>query len=343
MRAAPPGTPAPAPQGVAALLVSLSDAGAQTPLAIATASCYRLDLALPAGLAPGNYSLYLNNGLWRSWAPPDLATLGAPLVASLAIVAPPQWPSAVFTVGASSGCANVSACLATAAAAGGGTVALPAGNYSMPPNEPLVLGARVQLVGAGRDASALQWAANTGAPARGAGGWVTGTSAAPWRVAALAAVHTSGMAGAPAILIPALSRGVRVEDVAVLVLTTGSESVTGTGVTVGEGPNSEGEPGWAEHWTVSGSSFYQAPTVNCPINPWPRDCGFYIVQARQGQLFNNSFRSGCQGWAVIDSSGLFMADLDIRSIGENSDGNGFSNFCASRRSIQRTISGSPNP
>jgi hypothetical protein len=327
--ALPPGAPAqPPPAGVAALLVDLADPTKQTSLAVLAASCYRLDLAVPPSLAPANYSLFVNNGLWRSWSPPDLATLPPPLIASVAVVAQPEWPADFFTVGSSPNCATVPACLAACAAAGGGTVALPAGNFSLLSGQALVLGARVQLVGAGQDlaqgGSALVWAANAGGP-QGAGAWVTG-GAAPWRVANLLIVHTSGMFGAPAILIPALSVGVRVEDVTVKILTTGGQSVTGTGITVGEGPNNEGEPGWAAHWAVTGSTFFQDAAVNCPINPWPRDCGFYFVQARMGVFRNNTFESGCQGWAVIDASGIFMADLSITSIGQNSDGNGFSNF-----------------
>lgn len=325
------GPPPPPPAGVSALLVSEADGALQFPLAVLSASCYRLDLLLPPALPDGNFSLFVNNGLWRAWAPPSLATLPPPLVAGIVVRAPAPWPAATFTVGpgGSANCSTVAACLATAAAAGGGTVRLPPGEFQMPAGQPAVLGARVALVGAGGarsgagagagNGSTLHWAANGGGPA-GAGGWVTGAPA-PWRLANLTIAFTSAMGGQPAILVPAGSFGVRVEGVSVWLNSSDRTSV-GTAVTVGEGSNATR----AAQFSVVDSFFYTDPRVNCPVNSWPRQCSFYMIYARGGVFARNTILSGCQGWSVIDSSNIFLADLSITSTGQNSDGNGFANY-----------------
>ena len=310
----------PPPPGVYALLVSAIDASQQYPVHMPLATCYRLDLTLPSTLPPGNYSLYVNNGLWRDWAPPSMASLPPPLIDVLQVAPSPPWPTTVFTVGETVGCENVTACLITATSAGGGVVSLPPGVYHMASGQPIILGPRVALNGSGQGegGSALVWSNNCGGPI-GAGGWITG-GPNPWRLMNLLAVFSSGMWGQPGVLIGAGSVGAWVENVTVWINTT-DRTGTGTGITVGEGGNRTR----TAQWVVRGSTFYTSPGVTCPINSWPRNCGFYFTYTRGGAFYNNTFISGCQGWSVIDSSNLFLSDLYIQSIGENSDGNGFAN------------------
>ena len=300
----------------------ISPTSKQYSLPVLLASCYRLDLELPSSLPPGAYSLFVNNGLWRDWAPPSLASLPPPLISSLSVLSPPTWPSTLFTVGVTPGCENVTTCLDTASIAGGGEVLLPPGIYQMPSRQALVLGPRVALLGSGQGdgGSVLVWSSNTGGGPIGAGGFITG-GPSPWRIANLLVVFQSGMWGQPGVLIPAGSVGARVENVTVFINTT-DRSATGSGITVGEGGNST----LASQWIVTGSTFYQAPGVSCPINAWPRSCTFYIIAADHGVFSNNTVIAGCQSWSVVNAKNLFMSDLYVQSVGQNSDGNGFGNF-----------------
>ena len=117
--------------------------GTQVALVLPLVSCFRVDALLPTTVTPGFYTISLGNGL----APPlDVGTV---------LVASPPWPSRLFSLGKD--CANVSACVAAAVAAGGGTVQLPAGTVNMSAGDSLALSGKVTLQGAGATQTVLFW------------------------------------------------------------------------------------------------------------------------------------------------------------------------------------------
>jgi hypothetical protein len=134
--------------------------GAVVPLAVAFASCYRVEAVVPPGVQLGvPYALRLDSGLRGPGIPVGGAATVVPRLVFGA--ADDGWPSARFYLNLSGApnpspdCNSVPQCLATAAAAGGGTVVFPPGNFSVCQN--WLLPDRVALVGAGRGKTLVQW------------------------------------------------------------------------------------------------------------------------------------------------------------------------------------------
>lgn len=185
------------------------------------ASCYRLDVAVPAAAPVGDYGVWVNNGLFPPSAPGALAL---PL---LHVDAPAAWPPTPFTLGTN--CASLPACLSAAGAAGGGIVTIPPGvTVSLSDGETLALPPRVQLQGGGAGAggSVVAWPSNTGPYAFD--GFVSGPG--PWVLRDLALLFPMGMGGAAAVHIAPGSVGCTVERVLVNASAPGPNATFGAGV-----------------------------------------------------------------------------------------------------------------
>lgn len=176
-------------------------------------SCFRLDCAIPASLAGGPWDVYVTaNGL----AGLD-ASAAPPAVSGLRIAAPPAWPPQAWTLGSSPGCDDLAACLVTSGAAGGGTVRVPAGTWSMPGSALLSFpSAPVAVAGAGRDASTVVWEQGVSMGPACAGGVVSSAfPGARWALSDLSLVVRSACRpgaqppnGMPIVAVPSGSAGV---------------------------------------------------------------------------------------------------------------------------------------
>lgn len=112
--------------------------GTSVPLRVTFASCYRVDVIIPDGPeihGDGRvYQIRLANGLEIG---PGLSPSGDTAVITNITFGRAAWPSAIFRVNftgvsdPSPGCNSISQCLATAGAAGGGTVVIPAGTWAV--------------------------------------------------------------------------------------------------------------------------------------------------------------------------------------------------------------------
>jgi len=131
--------------------------GAPLELSLVVASCYRVEARLPAAGAAGDYAISLHTGLTG----PGVGADGFTVILPRIVIGTEEWPAAVFYLNVSGvpaptpGCNSVAQCLATAGAAGGGTIVAPAGvvtvceNWFFPNN--------VALRGAGRGLTVFWW------------------------------------------------------------------------------------------------------------------------------------------------------------------------------------------
>jgi len=123
----------------------VSSSGVWVPLALQSASCYRITATLPDDAPDGVYSIAINNGLLPegTFAP---GLVEAPQILVNASDAP-TWPTLLWQVGVNCSVLRIGDCLAAAGAAGGGTVGVPPGFYRMPPLTMLGLPNNVTLTG----------------------------------------------------------------------------------------------------------------------------------------------------------------------------------------------------
>jgi hypothetical protein len=149
----------PAPNLAAALVPVGGSVGASVPLSIiGSPSCYQLSARLPTtGVADGEYTLALNNGLLAAGAFESLALQSVVVVVNASSA--PRWPTRLFTVGVDCAATRIGNCLDAAEKAGGGTVGVPPGFYRMPQLTMLGLGNNVTLTGLSGDAgdTTLAW------------------------------------------------------------------------------------------------------------------------------------------------------------------------------------------
>lgn len=291
---------------------------------VTLASCFRVDATLPsdAGVVLGAaYDIYIHNGLTGpGLVPGPVAAPHAALVATLTAVADPAdaWPSRVFTVPTSPGCATVAACLATAGAAGGGTVAVPAGTLYMsgvalefPP------ASSVALVGAGMDATALVWPIGGSLPLVGSA-IVTGASpTARWRIADMTIAVLTGATGGPQPPGPALpvvfinaSVGVVLERVRITEdLSASPEFIAGNPVRVFD----------SARVTLHDCEF--SLVGQCGAK-WPANTALSVHNSSDVSILGSRFASSCQGWCVTSTSRVMIADSSFVSTGDVSQGSG---------------------
>lgn len=105
--------------------------GPALPLTVTSATCYAVTAVIPAATPPGEYLLYVNNGLPSCGWTNATKTPGAG--ALLSITPRTQWPTDVFDVGA----LGVWGALAAAANNSGGIVHFPRGSYQFNENHTL--------------------------------------------------------------------------------------------------------------------------------------------------------------------------------------------------------------
>lgn len=122
---------------VSARAVDLSN-GVSTALHVSFASCYRVDVLIPNGPdihSDGRpYDIRLSNGLHIG---PGISPEGDTIVIRNVTFGIQEWPAAVFRVNftgfanPSPNCNSIAECLSTAGAAGGGTVLIPNGTWTV--------------------------------------------------------------------------------------------------------------------------------------------------------------------------------------------------------------------
>jgi len=230
--------------------------------------------------------------------------------------------SIVLTVGQD--CPTVAGCVATANNLTGNgsaplvSVYVPAGLWPMPSNQQLSLGGGVTLVGAGATSTTLQWDDNvvTDLPSALVTGAAPGTA---WMVANVSLLVTSPVQRA---LVLDVCSGCVVSHVTVNVTLDLQQWPT-------VGPQN---PIWVRSstgWLVEGSLFVHSG--NCTAAYWPANTGFYISSSEQGVFVDNTVLCYCQGWSVDSSSRIAFIGDTMTSLSNDSEGNGFSSFDASRQ------------
>ena len=269
------------------------------PLAVSLASCFRVDAPLPPTLVPGGYEVLLNNGLLP----------GDGVVIANVTVVPGRgpatgWPSATFQLGAN--CTSVAGCLAAARAAGGGIARIPAGAFAMGPNEVLDVSGRVQLLGAGANATLISWASNV-APAPPALVSCSGLG----RIIGLGLIVTSAVNDA--VRFEENSIGCALDNAAVTVDFTSAAAPIGNAFSAYN----------SSHWGVVGVSILHRG--NCSRN-WPLNTAFYIERSRDALVGSSTVVCACQGHSIDSSQRIFLDNLTVVSIGQVSQGDGLSTF-----------------
>jgi len=279
-------------------------------LDVTLASCYQIEAVVPAGanLTDGLYTIAINNGL-------PSAAQGIP-VASVEVraSAAPTWSPAVFRVGANG---NLTHCLTLAAStAGGATVLVPPGVYSMPADEQLLLGVGVQLVGETTDAAAvlLHWDSNTQPIVAISGG----VPASAWAVRNLTVLVTSFIAN-----------GVHLNGCSGCELTNAVVNVT-LPPTMLPPPQNPLYISNAACWKVTDAILVHAG--NCSAS-WPHNTGYFISNATDGLFSGNTVLCGCQGHSTDASQRLIFEGNTVLSLGLDSQGDGFSSFRGALRDI----------
>lgn len=267
------------------------------------ASCHRLDVLVPAGTAPGSYTLVVDNGLAAS--SDGLGALETPFRVNVFDRDP--WPlSPQWTVGKD--CVTVDACLKAASVAGGGVVSLPPGSvFDIQQDTFLTLPARTSLVGAGASSSTLRWPSNSGAGALAPALICPGSArAANFSIhitsPIASGVHFSG------------GSGCEVEGLNVTI------DVPLDAPPVGAAFAADGAAGWR----VTDSSFSQRG--NCSKS-WPHNTVYTIWGSSDGLFANNKLFCYCQGHSTDSSQRIVFDNNTVVALGPlASQGSGFSTF-----------------
>lgn len=258
----------------------------------AVASCYHVDAVVPASVPPGTYNLLLNSGVY--------AGNGLPM-ATISVIAPPPQPTAVCTVATTS---QLFACLTTLNATGGGTVAVAAGTLQMPADAVLFITDRVSVVGAGADATILQWAANV--PGQGTTPPALVTGAGAWTIANLTVQVRSAVEYA--VRFDAGCVGCSATGVFIDVDTRGMPAVT---------PRNAFSAYQASYWLLEASRVRMYG--NCSSS-WPANTCYYVGASSDGIIRGNSWECGCQGYSHDSSVRLLVVNNTVVSTGALSDG-----------------------
>ena len=284
--------------GSATLALRPVAGGADVPLAPSLVSCFRIDAPLPAGTQPGSYALILNSGL-----------LPAPVaVANFTVVGgrgpSTGWPALTFALGVN--CSTVDDCLSSARGAGGGIVRLPAGRFAMAANAVLNVSGRVQLLGAGANATYLEWRDNVAPPppalviCEGFG-----------RIIGVAIVGASPAA-----------EGLRFSEGSV------GCALDNAAITLDVGPSVPLGTAFAAygsaHWGVVGATLTMRG--NCSAESWPHNTAFVVERCRDALMGSLTVVCGCQGHSTDSSSRILYDMLAVVSVGADSQGTGASTF-----------------
>ena len=266
-------------------------------LPVILASCHRIDVEIPTNVVPGMYSLHVDNGL--------ASTLDGTGVLdtehSIVIISQQSWPTRTWVVGTD--CSTPSVCIATASAAGGGTVSLPAGVFDLNADEFLTLNNFVALIGSG-PASILRWTSNT-------------FSEAP-----IAAIECNGTARMENFTILALSpvqAGLKISGSAC--------TANGLNITIDVAGDFHIGPtvsvALADHFSFTNSYLFHRG--NCSRS-WPFNTAFTVWGSHDGIFANNSVSCYCQGHSTDSSSRVVYDGNAVFSLGSLSQGSGYSTF-----------------
>lgn len=130
---------------------------------ITTSTGYALRFSVPASVPEGEYQLWLHNGRGGKAAWVKFSSFIEAPVSTVRVKTASPWPTDVFTISNYAGTADqrFAAAVAAATANGGGRIQVPAGTYSL--TQPLMLPPYTVLVGAGQEATFLNWNVNPGA------------------------------------------------------------------------------------------------------------------------------------------------------------------------------------
>ena len=282
----------------ATLALRPATGGADVPLSPSLFSCFRIDAPLPAATPPGEYARLLNNGL-----------LPAPIaVANFSVVSgrgpATGWPALTYALGVN--CSTVDGCLAAARGAGGGIVRLPAGRFAMAANAPLNVSGRVQLLGAGANATFLEWRDNV----------------APPPPALVICEGFGRIIGVTILGASPAAEGLRVADGSVgCALDNAAITLdVGPGVPVGTAFAAYG----SAHWGVVGATLTMRG--NCSAEAWPHNTAFVVERCRDALMGSLTVICGCQGHSTDSSSRILYDMLAVVSVGADSQGTGASTF-----------------
>ena len=301
--------------------------GATVPFPAPTfASCYRVDVVVPtAGLTPGvAYALRLDSGL----VGPGIGADGTTEVVPSLTFAADAWPGAVFYVNVSGAlapspnCNTVPQCLATAEAAGGGTVVLPAGLLEV--CESWRFGNGVALTGAGRGKTVVWWpswcsTAVTFDPREpnSSGGLpiISGAPGARWRLSDLDLYgQGSGAHGyQPPLGTDFVGLGVPRDPVNAGASGYGGSSAQIHRVNISFDLRMTPQIQLGNAFAVYGASdfalvdSYIGHWGSCS-SQWPHNCAMHITNSSNGEVRGNVFDMGCQAMAVESSSRMFFSD-----------------------------------
>jgi hypothetical protein len=286
-------------------------------------SCFRLDSTLPASMSLGTWDVYIAaNGL----AGLNASTSASPALSGLVVAPPPTWPPGTWTLGASSGCADLASCLTTAGAAGGGTITVPAGTWSMPSGALLSFpSVAVAIAGAGRDVTTIEWPQGSSMGPTCAGGVVTSASpAARWSIADVSLVVRSACQpgaqppnGMPIVAIPSGSAGVALRHVRIV-----NDLTVYPGIQLGNAIS------------ITNASFVSLVDVevthagSCDAQ-WPSNTALHVsLNSTDVSLRGLVITTTCPGYSVTSSSRVEFVDSALVSVGDVSEGQGFNTLGA---------------
>ena len=301
------------------VLASPVGGGSNVSLPLLACSCYRLTVDTSPLVLGTAYDIYVANGLASASMP------GSPAVAlaarALLAVAPPAPPSSVFTVGVSPGCARVSSCIATAEAAGGGTVTVPAGTYVQTGGESLAFAGSAGAVvvrGAGRGATTIVWPVGTGLPHTPP---VTGNGS--WALTDLTlAMYAAPQPGAqPPLGLDFVHVGAFAAAVALARVDVIHDQSAYPGIQIGNA------------LSLLGAAYVALVDVsvthvgNCAAQ-WPHNQALYVSNSTDVLVRGCAFANGCPGWSVSAAQRVHISDCAFVSLGDVSQGQGVNSLDA---------------
>lgn len=301
--------------------------GAVVPFQVTFASCYRVDVVVPAaGLTPDAvYALHLDNGL----AGPGIGANGTTAVVPSMTFSADDWPTALFylnVTGAAAptaNCNSVPQCLATAAAAGGGTVLAPAGVFTVCENWRFP--DRTALVGAGRGRTTFWWHAWCGTavtfdPAtdpNSSGGVpiITGEPGARWRLSDMNLYGQAwgGHGYQPPLGTDFVGLGLERDPVNAGAGGFGGSAAQIARVNISFDLRMSPQAQLGNAFAVYGAADFSLTDSfvghwgSCS-SQWPHNTIMHITNSSNGEIRGNRFDMGCQAYAVESSSRIFIAD-----------------------------------
>jgi len=301
--------------------------GAPLELRVLAASCYRIEVALPAAGAPGSYAISVSTGLTG----PGIGAAGFTTVIADLGIGFEAWPAAVFFLNVSGvpapspHCNSVGECIATAGAAGGGTVVAPAANIIV--CEQWIFPNNVALRGAGRGKTVFWWPSWCGTPVtfdpaddpNTSGGLpiVAGAPGARWKMADM---DLYGQAFGGRGYQPVLGTDF-------VALGYSHKKNAGSGGSGGSSARIErvnitfdlrATPAIQIGNAFAAYGAFDFSLVDSFIShrgscsaQWPHNCAAHITNSSNGEIRGVVMEMGCQAYAIESSSRMYIADTEF--------------------------------